>query len=301
MSRLEFLLSKIRVIFLGSDEFLLKEVKKVCAKTKKFTATNYDEGEFGLNLAKNFDIALCEVRNSHCVEFIEDISYENPNLKIIALEPSLALNGGGGASAAFKPCYGCKNKDCKRAHDLKCDYNGENSDFKGSGERGDLKNDSDYNGECGGKNEHKLSEFLANEFLTQILEFGIFAYIPSPVNARNVEVALARYAHLHCKNSRIKFSPTLIVDKDSQQIYINDKPLLLSPKLRQIFWLLFDNLNRVVSHYTIINAIDENMCLNSLRMAIVRLKRLLRDKSLIINAPGDGYMLVCEECGNLAV
>lgn len=96
MSRLEFLLSKIRVIFLGSDEFLLKEVKKVCAKTKKFTALNYDEGEFGLNLAKNFDIALCEVRNSHCVEFIEDISYENPNLKIIALEPSLALNGGGG-------------------------------------------------------------------------------------------------------------------------------------------------------------------------------------------------------------
>lgn len=209
------------------------------------------------------------------------------------------LSMGGGASAAFKPCYGCKNKDCKRAHDLKCGGEYKNdSDY--ISERGDLKN-GDYVGECGGKNESKLSEFLANEFLTQILDFEIFAYLPSPVNARNVEVALARCAHLHCKNSRIKFSPTLIVDKDAQQIYINDKPLLLSPKLRQIFWLLFDNLNRVVSHYTIINAIDENMCLNSLRMAIVRLKRLLRDKSLIINAPGDGYMLVCDECGNLAV
>ncbi len=71
--------------------------------------------------------------------------------------------------------------------------------------------------------------------------------------------------------------------------------MLLSPKLRRIFWLLFDNLNKVVSHYTIIDAIDENMCINSLRMAIVRLKKLLQNKELIANVPGDGYMLVFDE------
>ena len=67
----------------------------------------------------------------------------------------------------------------------------------------------------------------------------------------------------------------------------------MPPKLRQIFWLLFDNRNKLVSHYTVVEMIDNTMSLDSLRMAIVRLRKLLANKELIINIPRDGYMLVC--------
>ena len=93
---LEKLLSKIKVAFVGDDENLTQEAKKASEKTKKFTAQGYNEGLRELETIKNSDIILCELKNSHSLEFIEDISYENPRVKIIALERISSQNGGGG-------------------------------------------------------------------------------------------------------------------------------------------------------------------------------------------------------------
>lgn len=121
----------------------------------------------------------------------------------------------------------------------------------------------------------------------------MFAYLASPINATHIRAMLAHCSHLCCENSLIKLDAHLYVDKSTRQIYKNKKFLFLPPKLRQIFWLLFDNRNKLVSHYMIVEMIDNTMSLDSLRMAIVRLRKLLANKELIISIPRDGYMLVC--------
>ena len=121
----------------------------------------------------------------------------------------------------------------------------------------------------------------------------MFAFLASPINATHIRAMLAHCSHLYCENSLIRLDAHLYVDKSTRQIYKNKKFLFLPPKLRQIFWLLFDNRNKLVSHYTVVEMIDNTMSLDSLRMAIVRLRKLLANKELIISIPRDGYMLVC--------
>ena len=134
----------------------------------------------------------------------------------------------------------------------------------------------------------------SDEFLAKAFRLGVFAYLPNSVDERGLMSCLAHFACLFCSDNTINLSKNIAVNQATQELYLKNKPLLLSPKLKKIFWLLFNNQNKVVSHYTITEFSDENMSISSLRMAIVRLKKALKTKDLIINVSGEGYMLVCK-------
>ena len=221
-THLERFLSRINAVFIGDDKDLARLIKIACAKTKIHSQSLNKS----LNLSE-FNCILVEIQSEQSLEFIEDITYENPHLKIIAIEP----------------------KSLERSFD--------------------------------------------DDFIAKAFAVGVFTYLPNSIDERSLKVCLTHFACLFLSDSTINLSENIAVNQVAQELYFKNKPLFLSPKLRKIFWLLLNNKNKVVSHYTIIEFVDENMSISSLRMAIMRLKRVLKNKDFIVNVSGEGYMLVC--------
>lgn len=90
----------------------------------------------------------------------------------------------------------------------------------------------------------------------------------------------------------------LFLDSTHEQIY-KDKnfllPIHLSPKLKRLFWIMYYSCNNVVSYDRLISCVynNEDINYNTLRMAIVRLKKFCGD--FIQNVSGEGYMLACNK------
>jgi DNA-binding response OmpR family regulator len=87
-------------------------------------------------------------------------------------------------------------------------------------------------------------------------------------------------------SSNIKVNPT------KQVVYKNSEVLTLSYRNNNIFWLLFNNLNRTVSYDVIQDYIydDEYVSKSAIRMAVSRVASII-GKDLIENISGIGYML----------
>ncbi len=118
---------------------------------------------------------------------------------------------------------------------------------------------------------------------------------PSPYNMRELEIILAHFSLLRKSCEVVYISEKIAIECASEMIYIDNKPIYLSPKLKKIFWLLYANANRIVPYERILSSVfDMESTIDSLRMSIVRLKKLLKDDTIIINISGEGYMLVCD-------
>ena len=116
---------------------------------------------------------------------------------------------------------------------------------------------------------------------------------PSPYNMRELEIILAHFSLLRKSCEVVYISEKIAVECASEMIYIDNKPIYLSPKLKKIFWLLYANLNRLVPYEHILSsAFEAESTIDSVRMSIVRLKKLLQDDTIIANISGEGYMLI---------
>ena len=156
-----------------------------------------------------------------------------------------------------------------------------------------------------------ISDSDLDLLILRCFKFCIFAYLhkssffaptpqsaknsPNPYNMRELEIILAHFALLAKSAEVIHISPRIAIERADEIIYLDNKPIFLSPKLKKIFWLLYANANRLVPYEHILSSVfDTESTIDSVRMSIVRLKKLLQDENIITNISGEGYMLVCE-------
>ena len=120
----------------------------------------------------------------------------------------------------------------------------------------------------------------------------------SAYNMRELEVILAHFALLQKSSEIVHITQKIAVERANDTIYVDNNPIHLSPKLKKIFWLLYINANRIVPYEHILSSVfGTETSIDSLRMSIVRIKKLLKDNAIITNISGEGYMLVCESKG----
>lgn len=141
-------------------------------------------------------------------------------------------------------------------------------------------------------------------FILRCFKFRTFAFMQkdsikaesSSVPAyklRSLEVVLGHFSLLKKSYSNITLSSRITIQYLKKSIYLDNKEIFLSPKLKTIFWLLFENHNRVVPYSHILSiAFNEESNIDALRMSIVRIKKLLQNNDIIANISGEGYMLV---------
>lgn len=158
-----------------------------------------------------------------------------------------------------------------------------------------------------------ISDSDLDLLILQCFKYCIFAYLhkssffapianaphtsQSPYNMRELEIILAHFSLLRKSCEVVYISEKIAIECASEMIYIDNKPIYLSPKLKKIFWLLYANANRIVPYERILSSVfDMEATIDSLRMSIVRLKKLLQNDAIIANISGEGYMLVCESC-----
>lgn len=147
-----------------------------------------------------------------------------------------------------------------------------------------------------------ISDNDYDSFILQCFKYHTFAYmqksqlkssIKSCAKLRRLEIALAHFALLRKSYSIIHISNRISIECLREAIYLDNKELFLSPKLKKIFWLLYANCNRVVPYSHLLSIVfDEEANIDSLRMSIVRIKKLLQNNEVITNISGYGYMLV---------
>lgn len=162
-----------------------------------------------------------------------------------------------------------------------------------------------------------ISDSDLDLLILQCFKFCIFAYLHkssffaptpqstptnAPYNMRELEVILAHFALLQKSCEIVHITPRIAVERANDAIYLDNNPIHLSPKLKKIFWLLYVNANRVVPYEHILSSVfGTETSIDSVRMSIVRIKKLLQDDAIIANISGEGYMLVCESKGRVSI
>ncbi len=162
-----------------------------------------------------------------------------------------------------------------------------------------------------------ISDSDLDLLILQCFKFCIFAYLHkssffaptpkspptnSPYNMRELEVILAHFALLQKSCEVVHITPRIAVERANDAIYLDNNPIYLSPKLKKIFWLLYVNANRLVPYELILSSVfGTETSIDSVRMSIVRIKKLLQDDAIIANISGEGYMLVCESKGRVSI
>ena len=152
--------------------------------------------------------------------------------------------------------------------------------------------------------------------LLESMRLGVTHYMQRPLNPREFYITLSQIvfdlkkmyqkvilyphgSHINDEFSREDNSSCrLFLDATHEQIYQDESfllPIHLSPKLKKLFWIMYYNSNNVVSYERIICCVynNEDINYNTLRMAIVRLKKFCGE--LVQNVSGEGYMLSCNK------
>ena len=157
-----------------------------------------------------------------------------------------------------------------------------------------------------------VSDSEVDLLILQCLKMRVFAFVrkcalferesqKSRYNLRELEIILAHFALFKKSNEIVRISPRIAIECANEAIYLDNRAIFLSPKLKKIFWLLYANANRIVPYERILSSVfDMEATIDSLRMSIVRLKKRLQNDAIIANISGEGYMLVCESCAKSA-
>lgn len=129
--------------------------------------------------------------------------------------------------------------------------------------------------------------------LIKSLKMKAFFYFRKPIDMRDLQIILVNYALNNQKPTQFDYLENGIkLDMINERIYKNDQEVFLSPKLKKFFWFLMQNANQVVAYESIISYVyDNEASLNTLRMAIVRIKKFLESEDIITNVSGAGYLL----------
>ena len=136
-----------------------------------------------------------------------------------------------------------------------------------------------------------MTSYDSDKNILESITEGAYLFLKKPISIENLQTQLLLMAakeseQLISLSSNIKVNPT------KQVVYKNSEVLTLSYRNNNIFWLLFNNLNRTVSYDVIQDYIydDEYVSKSAIRMAVSRVASII-GKDLIENISGIGYML----------
>ncbi|RDU63533.1 response regulator [Helicobacter sp. MIT 14-3879] len=122
---------------------------------------------------------------------------------------------------------------------------------------------------------------------------NICLFLRKPINISDLQTNIAILTKTP-NDLIIKLSKNMYVNKTKMKIFIYDNEIILNGIGKKIFWLLINNINQVITYDIIQEVIynhKENSSIDSLRMAIARLKTSLKEKNIIINIKDSGYMI----------
>lgn len=122
---------------------------------------------------------------------------------------------------------------------------------------------------------------------------NICLFLRKPINMLDLQTHLVILAKKPQDEHIIHLSDRIYVNKTKNEVFLDNKPLILNGLGNKIFWLLLNNINQVISYDVLQDCLygDKDSSIYSLRMAIVRLKNQLQDKNIIINIQDSGYMI----------
>lgn len=120
---------------------------------------------------------------------------------------------------------------------------------------------------------------------------GALSFLRKPFEIQDLQTALL-LALSKIKNETISLSQNIEINTQNEQIFIDKKPLFLSYKNHKIFWLLYYNINNLVTYEMIEDYIYENQSTNknTIHSTILRLKKQLYGLK-IENIANLGYAL----------
>ncbi len=135
------------------------------------------------------------------------------------------------------------------------------------------------------------SYYENDQNLISSMHHGACSFLHKPVDIeellKSLLMLLSRFL-----NTVKQLSPEISVDGHREIIYKNGEPIFLSEKNNQLFWLLYYNLDRMVTYEMFENyAYDgESISRTALNMVIMRIKQHLGDV-VIKNSVNVGYVL----------
>lgn len=136
-----------------------------------------------------------------------------------------------------------------------------------------------------------MTSYDNDKNILESISEGAYLFLKKPISIENLQTQLLLMIAKECEQI-IKLSDTIKVNPKKQIIYKNSEILTLSYRNNNIFWLLFNNLNRIVDYDVIQDYIYDNEDVNksAIRMAMSRIANII-DKDLIENISGVGYIM----------
>lgn len=136
-----------------------------------------------------------------------------------------------------------------------------------------------------------MTSYDNDKNILQSISEGAYMFLKKPISIENLQTQLLlmigkESEDLVCLSSSIKVNPK------KQIIYKDLVVITLSYTSNNIFWLLFNNLNRIVDYDVIQDYIydNEDVSKSAIRMAVSRVSNEI-GKDLIENVSGVGYIL----------
>ncbi|RAX53819.1 hypothetical protein CCY99_05400 [Helicobacter sp. 16-1353] len=122
---------------------------------------------------------------------------------------------------------------------------------------------------------------------------NVCLFLRKPINIPDLQTHLAILAKKPQDDIIIQLSDRIYVNKTKKEIFLDNKPLILNGLGNNFFWLLINNINRVMSYDILQDYLygEKESSVYNLRMVVVRLKNQLQDKNIIINIQDEGYMI----------
>jgi DNA-binding response OmpR family regulator len=138
-----------------------------------------------------------------------------------------------------------------------------------------------------------ITSYDTDKNIIKSVQSGAINFLCKPItDIKNLEIALLLALGDKNKQKMIALSDNIAIDAKNELIYQNKQPLFLSCINNRLFWLLFYNIDKVVSYDMIEDYVYDNQSVNNtaVRTAILRLRKQLEGIN-IENIANVGYAL----------
>lgn len=136
-----------------------------------------------------------------------------------------------------------------------------------------------------------MTSYDNDKNILESISEGAYLFLKKPISIEHLQTQLLLMSAKEDEEF-VRLSDNITVNPKKQTIYKNSKVLTLSYKSNNIFWLLFNNLNRIVDYDTLQDYIydNEEVSMSAMRMAVSRVANII-GKDLFENISGVGYMM----------